>query len=90
MLIEFFYEPFKAYLEGFFRLVCPNLTETRLNMMIIFLMNQVIGFLRLVPPWDTIICPSGLAFDEWLADATSLLAHMLRREIEEELSGLRG
>ena len=89
MLMEYLFNPFKAYLEDFFRLACPNLTETRLNMMIVFLMNQVIGFLRLVPPWDTIICPGGLAFDEWLTDATSLLAHMLRREIEEELKGLR-
>lgn len=85
MLIEHFYNPFKGYLECFFRLVCPELSETRLNMMIVFLMNQVVGFLRLVPPWDTIICPSGLAFDEWLSGATSLLAHMVRREIEEEL-----
>ncbi|MBR4675632.1 MAG: TetR/AcrR family transcriptional regulator [Victivallales bacterium] len=85
MLMEYLYNPFKAYLESFFRLACTNLPEKRLNLMIVFLMNQVIGFLRLVPPWDAIICPGGLAFDDWLADATSLLAHMLRREIEDEL-----
>ncbi len=90
MLIEYFYNPFRAYLERFFRLACPDFSETRLNMMIVFLMNQVMGFLRLVPPWDAIICPSGLAFDEWLSSATSLLAHMLRRELEEELKDVGG
>ncbi len=88
MLMEYLYNPFRSYLESFFRLVCADLPEKRLNLMIVFLMNQVIGFLRLVPPWDMIICPSGLAFDEWLSDATSLLAHMMRLEIEEELKGV--
>lgn len=85
MLIEHFFNPLRSYLTSFIRLASPRFSDQYVSEMIVFLMNQVIGFIRLVPPWESIMCPPGLAFEQWLDSATRRLAHMVRLDIEEEL-----
>ena len=85
ILLEEFYKPFHKYLMSYFMMVAPGDSELVLGILVTSLINQVTGFIRLVPPWDRLICPEGVSMDEWMRTSVRNLVRMCRFAIEHRL-----
>ncbi len=85
VLVEAFYRPFHQFLMNYFLLVAPEDSRLTLDILVTSLINQVMGFMRLVPPWDCLVCPEGVTMEEWLRTSVRNLVRMCRFAIENRL-----
>lgn len=84
LLMDTFYAPLRIYLKKFLRTAAPDVDDLTVTIWVSFIMNQVLGFIRLVPPWDKIVCPPGIAFDVWMKRAVDDIIRIARIFIEHE------
>ncbi len=85
VLLEKFYKPMHEYFMNYFLMVAPDESRVMAGILVTSLINQMIGFLRLVPPWDKLVCPEGVTMDEWLRKSVRNLVRMCRFTIENRL-----
>ncbi|MBO4345067.1 MAG: hypothetical protein J5833_04895, partial [Victivallales bacterium] len=85
VLLEEFYKPLREYLMNYFLMVAPDESKVMASILVTSLINQMIGFLRLVPPWDKLVCPEGVTMEEWLRKSVRNLVRMCRFAIENRL-----